>query len=187
MSVYAINFTIEKGTDFEREFNLTEDDGSPLNLSGYLGAAKIRKHPTASKYNTFTITFIDRAEGRVKISMGSSITPYLSSGRNYYDFFLTDGSGRVTKVVEGNIIVNDSATVGDFDSQNLDGLGNVDITNVQDGYLLMYDSAQQKYVFTDPDTILSKSVTNDDQLPQEFIDKLDEDLDNKISLDSGEF
>ena len=40
MAVYAFNYTLEKGTDFETELNLTEDDGSFLNLTGYTGAAK---------------------------------------------------------------------------------------------------------------------------------------------------
>ena len=46
MAVYALNYTLEKGTDFETELNLTEDDGSFLNLTGYTAAAKIRKYPT---------------------------------------------------------------------------------------------------------------------------------------------
>jgi len=40
MAVYALNYTLEKGTDFETELNLNEDDGSFLNLTGYTGAAK---------------------------------------------------------------------------------------------------------------------------------------------------
>jgi hypothetical protein len=36
MAVYAVNYILDKGTGFEEEFNLTEDDGSPLNLVGYI-------------------------------------------------------------------------------------------------------------------------------------------------------
>jgi hypothetical protein len=186
MAVYAVNYTLDKGTDFETELNLTEDDGSPLNLSGYIGSAKIRKYPTSPKYKPFTITFIDREGGRVKISLDSTQTAGLESGRNYYDMFLTDSIGKVRKVIEGNIIVNESATLGATDSDNLDGLGNIDITNVQDGYVLMYDQQRQKYVFVDPDKILSKAV-EDNYLPDDFIEKLDIDLDDRIDLDSGEF
>lgn len=63
MAVYAVNYILEKGTDFETEINLTEDDGSPLNLLGYIGSAKIRKYPTSPRYKAFTITFIDRGNG----------------------------------------------------------------------------------------------------------------------------
>jgi hypothetical protein len=186
MAVYAINFTLDKGTDFEEEFDLTEDDGSPLNLTGYIGSAKIRKYPTSPKYKPFTITFVNREQGRVKLSLSNTQTSGLQSGRNYYDLLLTDGIGKVRKVVEGNIIVNDSATLGATDSTNLDGLGNIDITNVQDGYVLMYDAEKQKYIFVDPDKVLSKAV-EDDFLPDDFLDKLDVDLDDRIDLDSGEF
>ena len=186
MSVYAANFTLDKGTDFETELNLTEEDGSPLNLVGYTGAAKIRKHPTSAKYVPFSIVFIDRANGRVKISLNNSQTLLLSSGRNYYDVILIDSNEKIRKIVEGNIIVNDTASIGIIDSENLDGLGNIDLQNVEDGYILMYDLNQNSYVFVNPDELLLKSV-EDNSLPQEFIDKLDEDLDNKINLDSGEF
>jgi hypothetical protein len=186
MAVYAVNYTLDKGTDFEEEFNLSEDDGSSLNLVGYTAAAKIRKHPTSPKYTPFTITFIDREEGRIKISLNNSQTLQLQSGRNYYDLILIDGNEKIKKIVEGNIIVNDTATVGIVDSENLDGLGNIDITNVQDGYVLMYDLDSNKYIFVDPDDVLSKAV-QDDSLPEDFLNQLDIDLDDRINLDSGEF
>jgi len=185
-AVSIVNLVIHKGTDFEENFYFTEEDGSPLNLTGYTGSAKIRKHPTATKYNIFTITFVDRAKGNLKVSMGSSVTSNLNSGRNCYDILLTDNFGKVSKVIEGSVIVNDSVTLGKTNSQNIDGLGNIDVTNVQDGYVLMYDAQLQKYIFVNPDTLLSKAVA-DNVLPSDFIDKLDRDLDDRINLDSGEF
>lgn len=186
MAVYAVNFNLDKGTDFEEEFNLYEDDGTPLDLTGYVGSAKIRKYPASPKYKPFTITFIDREEGRIKLSLTNTQTSGLESGRNYYDLLLTDGSGKIKKVVEGSIVVNDSATLGATDSDNLDGLGNIDITNVNDGYVLIYDQATQRFIFVDPDVVLSKSVA-DSSLPEDFLDKLDIDLDNRVDIDSGEF
>jgi hypothetical protein len=187
MAVYAFNYTLEKGTDFETELNLTEDDGSPLNLVGYVGSAKIRKYPTSPRYKSFTITFIDRERGRVKISLSSTQTAGLEAGRNYYDMFLTDIVGKIRKVIEGNIIVNESATLGIIDIDNIDGLGNIDVSNVQDGYVLMYDAENQKYVFVDPDEVLIKSTITNEGLPEDFVDTLDVDLDNRIDLDGGEF
>jgi hypothetical protein len=70
--------------------------------------------------------------------------------------------------------------------ESLSGVDNVDVSTVQDGYVLMYDDALQRYAFVDPDTLLSKAV-QDNTLPQDFIDKLDTELDNKITLDAGEF
>lgn len=70
------------------------------------------------------------------------------------------------------------------DTLNISG---IDISQVRDGYVLMYNEELQRYVFVDPDQVLSKSVTLDDQLPEVFVDKLDQDLDNRVNLDAGEF
>ena len=69
---------------------------------------------------------------------------------------------------------------------NLTDLNDFNPTGVQDGYVLMYDAATQKYVMVNPDDILSAAVT-DGNLPNDFINKLDVDLDNKIDLDAGTF
>ena len=68
----------------------------------------------------------------------------------------------------------------------LNVISDVDVSNVQDGYVLMYDNELQKYTFVDPDILLSKSVA-DNFLPPEFLGKLDTDLDNRIDFDGGDF
>jgi hypothetical protein len=65
-------------------------------------------------------------------------------------------------------------------------LPKIDFTVLADGYVLTFDEQKQKLIFVDPDEVLKKSV-EDNTLPQEFIDKLDVDLDNKIDFDSGNF
>lgn len=69
---------------------------------------------------------------------------------------------------------------------NLTDLNDFNPTGVQDGYVLMYDAATQKYVMVNPDDILSAAVT-DGNLPNDFINKLDVDLDNTGFLDAGTF
>ena len=70
--------------------------------------------------------------------------------------------------------------------ENLSGVDNVDIENVQDGYILMYNDELQRYGFVNPDVLLSKAV-EDNFLPSDFLNKLDTDLDDRIDLDAGEF
>jgi hypothetical protein len=69
---------------------------------------------------------------------------------------------------------------------NISIINDVDVSNVQDGYVLMYDNVLQKYTFVNPDVLLSKSI-EDNSLPQDFLDKLDIDLDDRIDVDAGEF
>lgn len=111
MAVPAVNLTLDKGTDFEATFNVTNSDGSVFPLNGYTSFAKIRKHPTAEAYQSFSTT-ITIVTGEIKISMASSITSQLSSGRNYYDVVIRQNSNnKLTKVFEGTIIINDTVSV----------------------------------------------------------------------------
>lgn len=111
MTVPAVNITIEKGTDFEAIYNVTNSDSSVYTLSNQSATAKIRKHPTATSSKSFQ-TSITAATGEIKISMGSTVTASLTPGRNYYDVILTHTStGKVVKIFEGTVIVKDTVSV----------------------------------------------------------------------------
>lgn len=70
--------------------------------------------------------------------------------------------------------------------ESISGIDDVDVSNVKDGYILMYDDNLKRYAFVDPDDLLSKAA-KDGTLPPEFMNKLDVDLDNKVGLDGGSF
>ena len=70
---------------------------------------------------------------------------------------------------------------------SLTDLDDFDPSGVQNNYIVMYNASLQKYVTVDPDTVLSSATTTNNGLPQDFINKLDVDLDNKIDLDAGTF
>lgn len=111
MAVPAVNLTIDKGTDFEATFTVTNSDGSVLSLANYSASSKIRKHPTASDYASFSTT-ITVAAGEILVSMGATTTSTLSSGRNYYDVIITNvNSGNITKVFEGMVFAVDTVSV----------------------------------------------------------------------------
>ena len=110
MSVPVVNLRIEKGTTFESTFNVTNSDGSVFELNNYTATAKVKKWPAASESKSFTTT-ITSAIGEIKISMASTITASLSSGRNYYDVTVTKSTGAITKVFEGTITVVDTVSV----------------------------------------------------------------------------
>jgi len=71
--------------------------------------------------------------------------------------------------------------------ESLSGVTDVDVSNVQDGYILMYNEELGRYAFVDPDDVLIKSTLTNEGLPQDFLNKLDVDLDDRIDLDGGEF
>ena len=109
MSVPAVNLRIDKGTDFESTFDLTNADGTVFSLINYTASAKIRKHPTASSSTSFSTT-ITAAQGKIKITMTDTQTAALKAGRQVYDVIITDGGGK-TKVFEGTVMVYESVAV----------------------------------------------------------------------------
>jgi hypothetical protein len=107
----AVNLSIQKGTDFEAVFYLTEDDGQKLNLTSHTAVAKLRKHPTASTSYSFSTT-LNIGDGSIKISMPKNVTSTLPSGRCYYDILITYTVTNTTiRVGYGTIIVEETASL----------------------------------------------------------------------------
>jgi len=67
----------------------------------------------------------------------------------------------------------------------LQDLSDVNVTGVENGFILTYDAATQTYVTLNPDNVLSNAVPGG--LPADFINTLDVDLDNKVDVDGGSF
>lgn len=109
-AVSAVNLTIHKGTYFEEIFSLSSEDGLGLNLTGATATAKLRKHPTAGIAYTFS-TLTTVSDSTIKISMSNAVTSTLPSGRCYYDIIVTSSLGIKSKVLQGNVIVEDTASV----------------------------------------------------------------------------
>lgn len=109
-AVSAVNLVIQKGTYFEEIFTLTAEDGLGLNLTNATATSKLRKHPTAGIAYTFSTT-TTVSDSTVKISMTSDKTADLPSGRCYYDLLIIHSGGLVSKVLEGNVIVEETASL----------------------------------------------------------------------------
>ena len=73
-------------------------------------------------------------------------------------------------------------------ARTLSELLDVDVSSVNDKYVIMYNSTTEKYTAVNPDEVLSASSTTETTqpgLPNNFVDTLDVDLDNRIDLDAG--
>jgi len=114
MAVYEINsLTIQKGTDFDASFNIFNEDGSPLGInSSFVGTSKLRKYPGAVKEFPFQVD-LSEEDSSVIISMASTMTSELPSGRCYFDILLTSGFVELTtkKYITGSIIVQDTSSL----------------------------------------------------------------------------
>ena len=111
MAVYVVNLVIDQGVDFSQKFNLEGSaTNAAWNLTGYTGAAQLRKHSSSKKFYSFTVSFPDRENGAIAINMTDAITKRIKPGRYIYDVLLTDSSGLKERVVEGSVLVREGAT-----------------------------------------------------------------------------
>lgn len=71
----------------------------------------------------------------------------------------------------------------------LGDLANVDDTTLLDKFVIMYNAATGLYKAVNPDEILKATVEEASQegLPEEFLQQLDDDLDNRIDVDAGTY
>lgn len=117
MPVYVVNITISGGSDFEQTFyleklsnnnikvRLDSPSKNPLNLTGYSGYAKLKKSQASKNTSAnFSVSIPNPINGGVKISLGSSITTGLKSGRYCYDVLLSDGTVK-TRAFEGSALL----------------------------------------------------------------------------------
>ena len=101
-------------------------------------------------------------------------------------------AGNITNVNVSTNTPKVKATVasGVIMARTLDELLDVDVTGVGDKFVIMYNATTGKYTAVNPDVVLSaasNTETTQPGLPQNFIDTLDVDLDDKIDLDAGGF
>jgi hypothetical protein len=109
-AVSIVNLVIHKGTHFEETFYFTAEDGEGLNLLNSTATAKLKKHWASQTSYEFTTT-LTIADSTVKVEMPDTITSTLPSGRCVYDVILTSPGEFKTKIVEGNVLVQETISV----------------------------------------------------------------------------
>ena len=105
MTARNVNLVLDQGVDFEATFTIKNNNNSSLNLTGYTAESKIKKHPDATKFNAFVVTFPDRINGQVKVALASTLTSTIEGGRYVYDLVLTSPNSYKTRPVQGNVLV----------------------------------------------------------------------------------
>jgi len=103
------NLQIDQGANFSTEIDVLDDNGDIVNLTGYTGAAQMRKHYTSSTATNFTVA-INASGGTVTLSMNAATSANVTPGRYVYDCELTNSSNIVSRLVEGIVTVTPQVT-----------------------------------------------------------------------------
>ena len=104
-AVYVHNITINSGTDYEQEYDMYEVGGKIVDLTNYTAKAQLRKHRGSGTSVSFTLGFVNRTKGKVKLSIPSWQTSRLKPGRYVYDILFTKPTGTQEIVLEGSVNV----------------------------------------------------------------------------------
>ena len=103
------NLQIDQGADFSTEIDVLDDNGDIVNLTGYSGAAQMRKHYTSSASTNFIVA-VNASGGTVTLSMNAATSATVTPGRYVYDCELTSAGNTVSRLVEGIVTVTPQVT-----------------------------------------------------------------------------
>ena len=111
MAVFSTNLIIYKHTDFEQTFVLEDGlSNSAKNLTDFTGTCRMQRTLNLGSLTAFTVTFVNRSNGKVRISLTNTQTANIADGKYFYELMLTDPDGVVERVIEGVVIVKQPVT-----------------------------------------------------------------------------
>lgn len=104
------NLTIDQGSTFSVDIDVTDADGDALNLTNFTVQGQMRKTYTSSTATTFVSEITNATGGVVTISLTAATTNALKAGRYVYDVEITSPASVVTRIVEGQVEVTPGVT-----------------------------------------------------------------------------
>jgi len=116
MAMYA-DLYADQGSYFSTFVTVGSNDLN-VNLTGYSARGKIRKSYTSSTSYDFVVTIPNAVGGKLMLELDSATTAAIKPGRYLYDVEITQTStGKVTRVVEGQIDFNAGSSSNLFSTQ----------------------------------------------------------------------
>ena len=109
MSNY-VELYMDQGTDFSSIISLNNQDGTPMNLTGYTVKSQFRKSFQSSTYVGFTASIYDAPNGKVRLQLSNAQTSAVDPGRYLYDIQLTNPSGIKIRALEGLVLLTPQIT-----------------------------------------------------------------------------
>ena len=111
MAVFSTNLLIYKFTDFEQTFLLEDSQSnSAKDLTGFTGTCRMQRTLNLGELTGLTVSFTNRALGKVRISLSNTQTALIAEGKYFYELMLTDPDSVVERVIEGVVIVKHPVT-----------------------------------------------------------------------------
>lgn len=111
MSIHPARYddTIQRRVVYDLTLQFKDSNEEYINLTGWSAAAQIWDKARTVKYADFSVSYLDRVNGLIKIALTDTQTTALPD-TCYYDVLLTDSSGRKEYYLEGTFYVSEGYT-----------------------------------------------------------------------------
>jgi hypothetical protein len=104
------NLFIDQGTDFSSVIVVSDDTGSPRDLTGYTGRAQLRQSYNSQKNTAFEVNINNPEDGEIVLSLSNSVTSNIKYGRYVYDVEIQSNTNVVERIVQGVVILDPEVT-----------------------------------------------------------------------------
>ena len=103
------NLYVQQGADFSTSLNILADDGTAINVAGYLFGGSIRKHVYSANVSAvLSISVPDSANGVVSVGLSGAASSNLEQGSYLYTVNMKDTSNTVTRILDGQLNISPS-------------------------------------------------------------------------------
>lgn len=103
------NIRAQRQADFSLQLRFLDSDRNAINLTGWQVLSQIWNAEKTTKHADFTVTYTNRSQGTVQLSLSSATTNALPS-QSVYDVLLIDANGTQEYYLEGGVTVEPSYT-----------------------------------------------------------------------------
>ena len=104
------NMTVQTRADFSLQLVFKDSSGTVINLTGYTVYAQCWDEGRNIKYGDFAITYTNRANGVIDISLTDVQTATFETNTLFYDVMLEDPNGLREYYLEGVITMSEGYT-----------------------------------------------------------------------------
>lgn len=104
------NLYIDQGSDFSAIVTLQNQDGTPINLTGFTVKSQFRKSYQSSSATDFTVSVYNALQGKVRLQLPAASSTGIQPGRYLYDVEITSPANERKRALEGIIVLTPEIT-----------------------------------------------------------------------------
>jgi hypothetical protein len=102
------NFKMEQGATFSRTFVLTDDVGTPIDITSYIARMQIRSSIAASSTildatSLGSYMTVGSTDGKITLTVPATVTSTYTTIDSVYDLEVQSPTGIVTRLLEGSV------------------------------------------------------------------------------------